>query len=519
MKKIRRALISVSDKNHIDQLAKVLAEHDVEIFSSGGTFEFLKSKGFSVTEISTYTGFPEIMDGRVKTLHPKIHGGILSKHDHPQHIEQMKAHDIVPFDVVVVNLYPFEKTVAQHGVTQDQAIEKIDVGGPTMIRAAAKNFHHVTVLTNDRQYEEFAEQMDQNQGSVSLEFRRQCSVEAFARTRDYDEAICNYFMQSTHQETLLDQHFSLTYQKHQAMRYGENPHQQASFYLPQGETSSLFDKVLQGKELSYNNLLDAHGALELMMEFQEETAVGIFKHSNPCGLGLSQDSLAQAYERALACDPISAFGGIVALTQKADAKTAQAIVETFTEIVIAPAFEQDALDVFAKKKNLRVLEIPFDQIKKKWASHTLRTLGDGLLVQQRDQWMIDVRKAKVVTTIKPTQDQWKAMELAWKVVKHVKSNAIVLADQHQTLGIGAGQMSRVDSTIIAVQKHVCKTTHHVAVASDAFFPFRDSIDQMSTHGIKCVIQPGGSIRDQEVIDAANEHGMCMLFTSYRHFKH
>ncbi|MCB0327038.1 MAG: bifunctional phosphoribosylaminoimidazolecarboxamide formyltransferase/IMP cyclohydrolase [Bdellovibrionales bacterium] len=522
MKKISRALISVSDKTGIDSLAKALVDHQVEIYSSGGTYAYLRERDLPAIEISTYTEFPEILGGRVKTLHPKIHGGLLAKHDDPTHQEQLQAHDIKTFDLVIVNLYPFEETVSQEGVTEDQAIEKIDIGGPTMIRAAAKNFHHVSVATHARQYPLILDEMEKNKGQISLSLRRQLSAQAFERTCQYEQAISSYFRpvtESSNDDVDLASEKTLHVKKHQFLRYGENPHQAAAYYIPNDQDNSIFDEVLQGKALSYNNLLDAHGALELMYEFSQEKAVGIFKHSNPCGLALSDNNLLEAYERALSCDPVSAFGGIVCLTQKVDTDTAAAINKTFTEIVIAPDYDSKALDIFSKKKNLRVLRVNLKELSQKWPSQYIRSIGNGYLIQQRDNLLTPIAEAKVVTQLQVTEQQRRALELAWKVVKHVKSNAIVIANEVQSLGIGAGQMSRVDSSVIAMQKHVAQKEGLKALASDAFFPFRDSIDQVASHGVSCIIQPGGSIRDEEVIEAANEHGIAMVFTGYRHFKH
>lgn len=513
--KIERALISVSDKTGLESLAQSLVAHKIEIISSGGTATFLKDKKIPVTEVSDFTQAPEMLDGRVKTLHPKIHGGILAKRN-ADHLKQLKEQNYPTIDLVVVNLYPFEETLAK---TKDYEtlIENIDVGGPTMLRSAAKNHESVTVLINPSQYDPFLQEITKHKGETTLEFRKNCARTVFEKTASYDAAIATY-LQSLSNE--LPKTFTLGLNEKLPLRYGENPHQRAVFALPTTALGkSIVDGVLQGKQLSFNNLMDVHAAIELMQDCQKEFTVAIFKHTNPCGVGVDGNNLCNAYDSALACDPASAFGGVVILSHEVDEKTAMRASEIFTEIMIAPNFSPKAMAILEKKKNLRLIKVDAQQAKASMRGFEIKRSLDGYLIQDKDPSIEDLSKAKVVTARKPTKEELSAMDLAWKVCKHVKSNAIVLANQHQTVGIGAGQMSRVDSSRIAVSKISVKTLKTLALGSDAFFPFRDSIDEAQRSGVTCIVQPGGSIRDEEVIEAANEHNMAMVFTGVRHFKH
>lgn len=519
MKKIQRALISVSDKTGLENLARILAAKNIEIISSGGTATFLKDKKIPVVEISDYTKAPEMLDGRLKTLHPKIHGGILALRNET-HLQQLRSQDYPTIDLVIVNLYPFEATLAKTSEAHE-LIENIDIGGPTLLRSAAKNHGYVTVLTDPSQYDSLIEQLENNNDETSLEFRKKCAKAVFERTAVYDSTIATYF------QSLSDdfpQTFALGLKEKLSMRYGENPHQRAVFALPSKELGlSLIDRVLQGKALSYNNLMDVHAAVELMLDLEQISAtqkiVAIFKHTNPCGVGMSEKSIFDAYELALASDPTSAFGGIVAFSHEVDDKTVEKSSEVFTEIMIAPSFSPKAKNLLEKKKNLRLIEMDFQKAAKKMKGYEIKRVLDGYLVQEKDSAMENLSEAKIVTSKKPTKDELQALDLAWRVCKHVKSNAIVMANKHQTVGIGAGQMSRVDSSKIALMKAVVKDRTPLALASDAFFPFRDSIDEAVKGGVTCIVQPGGSMRDAEVIEAANDHGLSMIFTGVRHFKH
>jgi phosphoribosylaminoimidazolecarboxamide formyltransferase/IMP cyclohydrolase len=541
MSKIKRALISVSDKEGLAAFAKGLAGFNIEIISTGGTARYLKDQGIQVRDVTDLTGFPEMMDGRVKTLHPKVHGGILGRRSDPGHMDQMKQHGIEPIDLVVVNLYPFEKTISKAGCGLEEAIEQIDIGGPAMIRSAAKNFHDVAVVVAPDDYPQILEELQRNQGGLSSEMRMRLAGRAFTQTARYDGIISRYFESRPGgaTEVLFPQVLELKFEKVGNLRYGENPHQLAAFYrdLPAGKTGLTSDrpdaaslepsvskaKQLHGKEMSFNNYLDANSALELVKEFSEPTAV-IVKHNNPCGAA-SSGSLLEAYRNAKATDPVSAFGGVAAFNKHVDSETAKEIATTFMEVVIAPGFEERALDVLRKKKDLRLLEVG---MLGEGSLHgpafpaggmDFRRVVGGLLLQERDLGRIkDIQKLRVVTKRKPTDEEYRALDFAWKVAKHVKSNAIVFAQPGQTIGIGAGQMSRVDSVRLASQKAVLPLSGCV-MASDAFFPFRDGLDESAKAGVKAVIEPGGSIRDEEVIQAANEHGMAMIFTGMRHFRH
>lgn len=515
--KIQRALISVSDKTGIEELARGLIEQGIEILSSGGTATFLQQKNIPVIEISDFTKAPEMLDGRLKTLHPKIHGGILALRNE-KHLAQLKEQNFVTIDLVVVNLYPFEQTL-QKTSNFETIIENIDIGGPAMLRSAAKNHEYVTVVVNPSQYSTLLTEIKNNKGETTHEFRKKCARQVFERTAMYDATIATYF------QSLSDDFpasFTLGLQEKIPMRYGENPHQRAVFALPaKALGESLIDRTLQGKALSYNNLMDVHAAVELMLDCAQSDlyTAAIFKHTNPCGVGRSEKNLIDAYNSALECDSTSAFGGIVAFSHEVDEKTAARSSEIFTEIMIAPKFSTAAIEILQKKKNLRLIEIDFAKAKEKMKGYEIKRVLDGYLIQEKDSSIENLSEAKVVTTKKPTAEELKALDLAWKVCKHVKSNAIVVGNTHQTIGIGAGQMSRVDSSKIALLKSVVTDRKVFALASDAFFPFRDSIDEVCKGGVTCIVQPGGSMRDEEVIQAANEHGIAMIFTGVRHFKH
>ncbi|SMF02075.1 phosphoribosylaminoimidazolecarboxamide formyltransferase / IMP cyclohydrolase [Alteromonadaceae bacterium Bs31] len=517
---IRRALISVSDKTGIVEFAQTLQGMGVEILSTGGTYKLLNDSGIAATEISDYTGFPEMMAGRVKTLHPKVHGGILARRGTDDAV--MEEHGIKPIDMVVVNLYPFEKTVANPECDLPTAIENIDIGGPTMVRAAAKNFKDVAIVVNASSYEKVLEEMQSNDGALGKETRFDLSVQAFEHTSAYDGAIANYLGQQVSPgEELFPRTFNLQFEKLQSMRYGENPHQKAAFYKESGYTKASVTsaKQLQGKELSFNNVADTDAALETVKQFSEPACV-IVKHANPCGVALGENILL-AYEKAFATDPESAFGGIIAFNRELDAETAQAIVDKqFVEVIIAPAISAQASEAVAAKKNVRLLECgPWDQQQQ--ASLDFKRVTGGLLIQDRDDGFITAQDLEVVTQRTPTEDEVRDLLFAWNVAKMVKSNAIVYAKNNQTIGVGAGQMSRVNSARIAAIKaeHAGFEVKGSVMASDAFFPFRDGIDNAAGVGITAVIEPGGSMRDDEVIAAADEHGMAMVFTRMRHFRH
>ncbi|MCR9936967.1 bifunctional phosphoribosylaminoimidazolecarboxamide formyltransferase/IMP cyclohydrolase [Vibrio diabolicus] len=524
---IRRALISVSDKTGIVEFAQALAERGVDILSTGGTARLLAEQGIAVTEVSDYTGFPEMMDGRVKTLHPKVHGGVLGRRG--QDDDVMAKHGINPIDMVVVNLYPFAETVAKEGCTLADAVENIDIGGPTMVRSAAKNHKDVTIVVNAHDYDRVIAEMDENEKSLTLETRFDLAIAAFEHTAAYDGMIANYFgtmvpsygeNKEGDEESKFPRTFNQQFEKKQDMRYGENSHQAAAFYVeanPQ-EASVSTARQIQGKALSYNNIADTDAALECVKEFNEPACV-IVKHANPCGVALGKDIL-EAYNRAYQTDPTSAFGGIIAFNQELDAKTASAIVERqFVEVIIAPSVSAEAIEVVAAKKNVRLLECG------EWSTKTtgfdVKRVNGGLLVQDRDQGMVSLDDLKVVSKRQPTEEELKDALFCWKVAKYVKSNAIVYAKGDMTIGVGAGQMSRVYSAKIAGIKAADEGLEVAGsvMASDAFFPFRDGIDAAAEAGIKCVIQPGGSMRDDEVIAAADEHGMAMIFTGMRHFRH
>jgi phosphoribosylaminoimidazolecarboxamide formyltransferase/IMP cyclohydrolase len=521
MPKINRAIISVSDKKGIVDFAKELSKYNVNILSTGGTARALRESGITVEDVSHYTGFPEMLDGRVKTLHPKIHGGLLGQRSNPEHVKKMEEHGIEPIDMIVVNLYPFEATVAKENCPLDEAIENIDIGGPTMLRSSAKNYPDVTVIVDPDDYKAVLEEMERNGGKVSAKTNFRLAKKVFQHTAGYDGAISNYLgsLKEDGEKDIFPETISLQFAKSQELRYGENPHQRGAFYRDPVISEPCISTAvkLQGKELSFNNILDADSALETVKEFGG-TAVVIIKHTNPCGVALSTVSQADAYRKALSCDPVSAFGGIVALNLPVDEETAKEITSIFTEVVIAPDYSKEALAVFASKKNLRVLKVPFPPEYTSKGFEMKKVVG-GMLIQERDLGKVeDIKQCKVVTKRAPTPEEYQALAFAWKVCKHVKSNAIIYTNQEQTIGVGAGQMSRIDSSKIAVDKAQSPVKGTV-MASDAMFPFRDSVDEAAKAGATAIIQPGGSIRDEEVIQAAEESDIAMIFTGMRHFRH
>ena len=515
MVKIRRAIVSVSDKRGLDAFGAGLARHGIEILSTGGTRKQLAAAGVQTVPVSEYTGAPEILGGRVKTLHPKIHGGLLARAT-DEHRAELKAHGIGEIDLVVVNLYPFEQTIARDGVTLEDAVENIDIGGPTMLRASAKNFERVAVVVDPDDYPALLAQLDESGGSLDRDTRFALAKKAFAHTAGYDGAIAAYLSDN---ETV-----SIQYTRELELRYGENPHQRAAFYretknplgVTRGRPGLDGAEVLQGKALSYNNLLDLDGALGCCLEFSEPTAV-IVKHTNPCGVASDVEGVGAAYVRARECDPLSAFGGIVAANREVDAALAELLVETFLECVVAPSYSADARAVLAKKKNLRLVALG-DMTVRDPSGWTLRSIAGGVLAQTGDYEIKAAADGKVVTERAPTPAELASLDFAWRVCKHVKSNAILFAHGTRTTAVGAGQMSRVDAVKLARLKAQLPLEGS-AVASDAFFPFRDGLDALAEAGATAVIQPGGSIRDDEVIAAADEHGIAMVFTGMRHFRH
>lgn len=526
LKKIKRALISVSDKTGVVEFATALANFGVEIISTGGTAWALRTSGLNVTDVSEVTGFPEMMDGRVKTLHPKIHGAFLALRDNDEHVASMNEHGIEPIDLVVVNLYPFEQTIAKQGVTLEEAVENIDIGGPAMIRSAAKNWRDVAIVTDATTYGEITDELNSNDGSLSLETRAKLAAAAYTRTAEYDTTISTFLSEppaSVGGQFASSETIRLA--KITDLRYGENPHQKAALYTDDGGGIANAEQ-LHGKEMSFNNYVDADAAWNLVNDF-DELAVTIIKHTNPSGVGVGTTNL-EAYRRALATDPVSAFGGIVAFNNKVDAEVAKSVIEVFSEVIIAPEYDDEAIEIFKTKKNLRVLKSspPYEggvdaALGGRGGSFEYKQISGGFLVQDADAHRLAVADLNIVTNRRPSDDEVKAMLFAWTVCKHVKSNAIVFANEFQTLGVGAGQMNRVDSVRIAAMRaerfgHELKGS---ALASDAFFPFRDNVDEAAKFGVTTIIQPGGSIKDDESISAANEHGIAMAFTSVRHFKH
>ncbi len=522
--KIKRALISVSDKTGLEDLAKTLNKFGVEILSTGGTAKMIRDLKIPVKEVSDYTGFPEMLDGRVKTLHPKIHGGLLALRDNKEHMETVKKHGIGLIDMVVVNLYPFEKTVAKEGVHLEEAIENIDIGGPSMLRSAAKNHRSVCVVCDPGDYRRVIDEMEKTAGSISDSLLVELGVKVFERTSRYDAAIYKYLSSHGSQVNEGGEGFpailNLNFRKLQDLRYGENPHQKAAFYRDERsrEPSVSTARQLHGKELSFNNILDINAALEIVKEFDSPAAT-IIKHTNPCGTAVAK-SLKEAYVDALDCDRLSAFGSIVGFNRPVDAEVAATILKEadFVECIIAPAYEATALEMLKAKKNLRLLEVSDFASKPKAFDPDLKKVVGGLLIQDRDVKRLSETDLKVVTKKRPTADELKSLAFGWTVAKHVRSNAIVLSQGTKTVGVGAGQMSRVDSVEIACRKAGSRA-RGATLASDAFFPKEDGIEQAAKSGITAIIQPGGSIRDAEVIKMADKHGITMVFTGIRHFKH
>jgi phosphoribosylaminoimidazolecarboxamide formyltransferase/IMP cyclohydrolase len=520
MSKIHRALISVHDKTGLLELAKFLAAQKIEIISTGGTARFLKEQNIAVTPIEQITGFPEILDGRVKTLHPKIFGGLLARRELVAHLEQCRLHEIRLIDLVIVNLYPFREVVSKPETAFPEAIENIDIGGVSLMRAAAKNFAHVGVVTSPKQYVDIMAEMEKTGGELSEATRRELAVAAFAHTAQYDAAIHAYLQG----EDKLPSKLTLALEKIQDLRYGENPHQRAAFY----RDSLSRDKgiagaaQLQGKELSYNNIADADTALMIARSFSEPygrmPCAVIVKHANPCGVAVGA-TLVEAYQKAKATDPVSAFGGIISFNREVDGETAMQVAELFAEVILAPAFSVEAQRIFASKKNLRLLTLA--EFQKNGRNLEFKRVASGVLVQDQDTDADDDKIFKVVTKRQPAADEWAALRFGWKVARYVKSNAIVYCAADRTIGIGAGQMSRVDASLLAIAKaqRAGLSVKNTAVASDAFFPFSDGLEAAAEAGATAVIQPGGSVRDAEVIAAADRHNLAMIFTGIRHFRH
>jgi len=514
----KRALISVSNKKGVADFAKSLVDRGWEIISTGGTARLLREENIPVFEVEDITKFPEILEGRVKTLHPNIHGGILARENKKEDLKELEAHQIGPIHMVVVNLYPFIDVVSKDNVSHETALENIDIGGPTMLRAAAKNYFHTVVVINPQHYKNIIDELDR-EGKVSENTRFELAREAFQHTAEYDAFIAAYFNKvSSHDatENTFPYHLNLSYRKAKELRYGENPQQKAAFYqeikYKEGDLASLHQ--WQGKDLSFNNINDLQAAWELVKEFKETTVVAV-KHANPCGVGMARTVL-EAYNKAYEADPVSIFGGIVAVNQEVDAQTAEEMSKIFLEVIAAPAFKPEAIDILSKKPDVRIITIPL--VNNSENSWDFKKISGGLLIQEMDTEPINVRQGNVVTTQKPNEEQWKDLNFAQKVVKHVKSNAIVIASQGQTLGIGAGQMSRVGAAQIALSQAGGKAKGAV-LASDAFFPFPDTAEQAVKSGIKAIVQPGGSLKDQEAIDVCERNKMAMVFTGKRYFKH
>ncbi|MFJ7727260.1 bifunctional phosphoribosylaminoimidazolecarboxamide formyltransferase/IMP cyclohydrolase [Neobacillus sp. NPDC097160] len=509
----KRALISVSDKSGVSEFARELVNLGFEIISTGGTKKMLQEQGIAVLGVSNVTGFPEILEGRVKTLNPYIHGGLLAKQDDLEHQKQLSEHGIEPIQLVCVNLYPFQQTIEKPDVTVADAIENIDIGGPTMLRASAKNHQYVTVVVDPADYQTVLAELAAD-GATMLETRRKLAAKVFRHTAAYDALIAGYMTDLTQEET--PEKLTVTYELKQTLRYGENPHQQAAFYKkPLGSTFSIaYAEQLHGKELSYNNINDADAALQIVKEFSEPAAVAV-KHMNPCGVGTGKSGF-DAFTKAFAADPVSIFGGIIAFNREVDAETAAKLHEIFLEIIIAPSFSDEALAILTGKKNLRLLTISFNETKK--AERKMTTIEGGLLAQEQDRYSLADAEVTIPTKRQPTDAEWEALKLGWKVVKHVKSNAIVVTSEDMTLGIGAGQMNRVGSAEIALKQAGAKA-EGAALASDAFFPMDDTVEAAAKAGITAIIQPGGSIKDADSIKKADEYGIAMVFTGVRHFKH
>jgi phosphoribosylaminoimidazolecarboxamide formyltransferase/IMP cyclohydrolase len=514
MARILRALISVYDKEGIVQFAKVLEKLGIEIISTGGTAKLLQKEGIKVIKISEYTESPEMLDGRVKTLHPKIHSGLLAIRENKKHMEELEKYNTKPIDLVVVNLYPFEDTVSKENVKLTDAVEEIDIGGVTLLRAGAKNYKNVGVVVNPKRYDEVLKELKEKSGELSEKMKINLALEALRYIAHYDTVISNFF-DEYYDFKDFPEFLNLTYKKIQDLRYGENPHQKGAFYkeLREYDTSIANAKQIQGKVLSYNNTLDANSALECLKELNE-TAVVIVKHNNPCGVAVAE-KLVDAYKKAKATDPEAAFGGVVALNRTVDAETAKEITSLLTDVVLAPNYTKEALQILAEKRNMRVLEV--GEIKrKKLNGREVRSVVGGLLAQERDMKLLD--GLKVVTERKPTEKEMKALLFVWKVCKHVKSNAIVYGFEDRTVGIGAGQMKRVDSSKLGAMK-ATESLKGAVLASDAFFPFSDSVEVAAQAGVTAIIQPGGSLKDKEVIEACNKHNIAMVFTGIRHFRH
>jgi len=510
---MKRALISVSDKNGIIELARELENLGFELISTGGTYQTLQKAGVKVKAVSDVTLFPEILDGRVKTLHPAIHGGLLAIRDNEEHLRQLRENKITPIDLVVVNLYPFQQTISKEDVTIAEAIENIDIGGPSMLRSAAKNHQFVTVLVDPEDYQGVIRELKEK-GDVDLNTRRRLAAKVFRHTASYDAIIADYMSNLVGE--LFPEKLTKTYEKIADLRYGENPHQQAAFYRApfHGSTTIANAEQLHGKELSYNNINDANAAIQIVKEFKEPVVVAV-KHMNPCGVGVGSD-LYTAWEKAYSADPVSIFGGIIATNQVVDRKTAEKLKEIFLEIIIAPDFTEEGLTILQQKKNLRLLKLA--NLAKREKGLQLTSVEGGLLVQELDSYNLQEDELKVVTERKPTTEEIKQLLFAWKIVKHVKSNAILLAKDYQTIGVGAGQMNRVGAAKIAIEQAGSKAKGAV-LASDAFFPMPDTVEEAAKAGITAIIQPGGSIRDEDSIKEANKHGIAMVFTNIRHFKH
>jgi len=517
MIKIRRALVSVSDKTGLLDLVKILNKFGVEILSTGGTAKILRENKIPVKEVSEYTGFPEMLDGRVKTLHPKIHGGLLALRGKPEHMQSLKDQDIGLIDMVIVNLYPFEQTINKPEVSIEEAIENIDIGGPSMLRSAAKNSKSVVVVSDPKQYNKVIEELNKNHGSIPVTVSEGLGIEVFKLTSHYDSVINHYLSNYFHKEkAVFPENISLDFVKVQDLRYGENPHQAGAFYRKQYGVNGLTSmKQLWGKELSFNNILDLNAAVNIVREF-DNPAVVFLKHNNPCGVAENKDLL-KAYKDAWGCDKLSAFGGIISVNRKIDLNLAKLIIKSgFLECIITPEFSVDALNILKEKKNLRLLEMP--SLTKKTKGLDFKKVDGGILIQDEDSLTLDENKLKTVTKLKPSKVQMESLLFAWKVAKHVKSNAIVLVKGTKTVGIGAGQMSRVDSVFIASKK-AGKLALGSVLASDAFFPKEDAIKLAAKYKVKAIIQPGGSIADQDIIKTADKYKIPMVFTGIRHFRH
>ncbi|MED2974681.1 bifunctional phosphoribosylaminoimidazolecarboxamide formyltransferase/IMP cyclohydrolase [Fictibacillus sp. B-59209] len=510
---IKRALVSVSNKAGLVPFVKALADKGVEIISTGGTSKALQEAGVNVTGISEVTGFPEIMDGRVKTLHPMIHGGLLAVRENESHVRQMEENGISPIDLVVVNLYPFKETISKEDVAFADAIENIDIGGPSMLRSAAKNHAYVTVVVDPSDYSKVLEEVEKN-NEVSVETRRKLAAKTFRHTAAYDALIAEYLTNMVEEEN--PEFYTVTYEKKQDLRYGENPHQKAAFYKATlgTKTSIAQAEQLHGKELSYNNINDADAALQIVREFQDPAVVAV-KHMNPCGVGTG-NSVEDAFAKAFAADPISIFGGIIASNVEISEAAAQKMSEIFLEIIIAPSFSPEAKEILTKKKNIRLLTLELGEDKKQEKRST--TVRGGLLIQDEDAYGLEQANISIPTKREPNEKEWEDLKLAWKVVKHVKSNAIVLAKDQMTIGVGAGQMNRVGAAKIAIEQ-AGEKAEGSALGSDAFFPMDDTVEAAAKAGVTAIIQPGGSVKDEDSIKKADEYGIAMVFTGVRHFKH